>query len=239
MNHLAVIPARANSTRLPGKNTMLIAGKSTLAWTIQHLRECTYPLRIVVVSDDDKAHEIAEAEGVEAVWEPESLVKQDNLFRVVEYVLEWAGEYDRVLMAYPEPVRPPGLFDRMIEKMDETGCDVVNVLARVESHQHPLFYSQISNSGDIIPLALCQIGNSQDFTPVYSNTGAGSLIVASDVPGMAHNRAQTQLTQIRRAVIIEPGESVDLDTLLDAKWAEFLLCQNQATSSAVPSTSTT
>ncbi len=234
MDILAVIPARSNSTRLPGKNTRLIAGRPSLAWAIDHLRACSAPLRIVVATDDAAAMRIAVAEGVEVLTEPPTLAHHDNLFCVVTYCLDQLGEFDRVILGYANgPIRPPGIFDRLIAKMDETGCDIVNTLARVQPRNHPLYYFRVTKSSEAIQLALHPLGNSQDFTPVYGSTSVGSLLTADAVRQMATDRPRAMLALDARAVTIEPDEWVEIDTELDAQWAEFLLCRNRVTSSAV------
>ena len=241
MDVLAVIPARSNSTRLPGKNTRLIAGRPSLAWTIEHLRACSAPLRIVVATDDAAAMKIAVAEGVEVLEEPPTLARQDNLFRVVVYCLDQLGEFDRVILGYANgPIRPPGIFDRLIAKMDETGCDIVNTLARVQSRHHPLYCFRVTKSSETVQLSLHPLGNSQDFAPVFSSTSVGSLLTADAVRQMAANRPRAMLALDARAVTIEPDEWVEIDTELDAQWAEFLLCrQNHPTSSAAATASAT
>lgn len=56
---LGIIPARAGSKRLPGKNTRPLCGKPLIAWTIEAAIRSGKLDRIVVSSDDEKAIDVA------------------------------------------------------------------------------------------------------------------------------------------------------------------------------------
>ena len=51
---LAIIPARGNSKRLPGKNTKNLLGKPLISWTINAALKSKYIDRVVVSTDDDE-----------------------------------------------------------------------------------------------------------------------------------------------------------------------------------------
>lgn len=53
MRMVALVPARAGSKRIPGKNTRQLAGQPLIAWTIQAARESGVFDRVLVCSDDD------------------------------------------------------------------------------------------------------------------------------------------------------------------------------------------
>lgn len=63
--HIAVIPARGGSKRLPGKNLLPIAGKPLIAWTIQAAQECGIFDRIIVSTDSEEIATIAKSFGAE------------------------------------------------------------------------------------------------------------------------------------------------------------------------------
>ena len=58
MNVLAIIPARAGSKRLPGKNMLPLCGKPLVQWTIEAAEAAG--LLAIVSSDDDAAIELAD-----------------------------------------------------------------------------------------------------------------------------------------------------------------------------------
>lgn len=62
---LGIVPARAGSTRLPGKNTRNIAGKPLITWTMEAGLNAQSIDRLMLSSDDDAAIGIARLLGCE------------------------------------------------------------------------------------------------------------------------------------------------------------------------------
>ena len=77
MSCIAIIPARAGSKGLPGKNTELINGKSLVQLAIETALSIPEITRVVVTSDDISVQKIAKDLGVEVVVRPAELA-QDN-----------------------------------------------------------------------------------------------------------------------------------------------------------------
>jgi len=67
INALVIIPAKADSTRLPGKNKRVIAGKTLLEHAIQYAKNSKLASKIVVSTEDKETKEIAESHGVQVV----------------------------------------------------------------------------------------------------------------------------------------------------------------------------
>ena len=77
MSCIAIIPARAGSKGLPGKNTALIEGKSLVQLAIESALSIREITRVVVTSDDVSIQKIASDLGAEVVVRPAELA-QDN-----------------------------------------------------------------------------------------------------------------------------------------------------------------
>ena len=77
MSCIAIIPARAGSKGLPGKNTALIEGKSLVQLAIESALSIPEITRVVVTSDDVPVQKIASDLGAEVVVRPAELA-QDN-----------------------------------------------------------------------------------------------------------------------------------------------------------------
>ena len=77
MSCIAIIPARAGSKGLPGKNTALIDGKSLVQLAIETALLIPEITRVVVTSDDVPVQKIASDLGAEVVVRPAELA-QDN-----------------------------------------------------------------------------------------------------------------------------------------------------------------
>lgn len=228
MNLLAVIPCRANSSRVPGKNTMVVGGKPNLLWTIEAVEACCHEPYTVVVTDDPTAARIAEDADVDVLFERPELAADDNLWHVLDLAMQAVpGTFDGLMLAQAcNPVRPPGMFDRLVERMESTGCDGVNTLSRVPPHRHPHFLYQLC--GDrAVSLALGPVSNSQDFTPLYCSTGLGSLWTWENALAHVADRWLAARTADTRCIVVEPDEWVDIDEPIDVEWAEFLLSRNR------------
>lgn len=61
MNIVALIPARAGSKRIPGKNIKPLGGKPLIQWTIEAAQQSGVFSRIVVSSDDDAILKLADS----------------------------------------------------------------------------------------------------------------------------------------------------------------------------------
>ncbi len=75
---LALIPARANSKGVPGKNIMEIAGQPLIAYTIQQAQKSRLINRTIVSTDDEKIAEVALNYGAEVpfLWRaPRKLIQ--------------------------------------------------------------------------------------------------------------------------------------------------------------------
>jgi len=128
---LTLIPVRGLSR--------LINGKPQLLHTINAAKNSKYIDRIVVVTDSEKTGETARIHGAECPFiRPKSLSETHiNLEIVQQYALEQIEDqgYLPDLVLHLEetfPFRPPGLLDRMIDKLLEGGYDSV-VAAREEA----------------------------------------------------------------------------------------------------------
>ena len=77
MSCIAIIPARAGSKGLPGKNTALINGKSLVQLAIESALSVPEITRVIVTSDDVDVQKIANDLGVEVIVRPTELA-QDN-----------------------------------------------------------------------------------------------------------------------------------------------------------------
>lgn len=134
MKLLAVIPARANSTRVPGKNKMRFGGVPSVVRAIKAIRECSYQITIAVVSNDPEIRALAAKNGALALRESEIIAKGD-LYDVLYFAMKKVeGPWDAVLLAYPNvPVRPPGLFDRLIDTYLSGDLLSINARCRTRS----------------------------------------------------------------------------------------------------------
>ncbi len=89
--NLAVIPAKARSTRFPGKNVALLAGKPLLIHAVDVARESGLFDAVVVSTDDSTLAELARTAGAEVPFIRDSALSGDTVEvpAVVRNVVEW------------------------------------------------------------------------------------------------------------------------------------------------------
>jgi len=103
---IALIPARAGSKGLPGKNTRELAGKPLIAWPILAALESNYIDDVVVTTDGEGIAEIAKQYGAKVPWlRPENLA-DDTAKRidVIQHAIGNLSKFD--ILVYLEPTSP-------------------------------------------------------------------------------------------------------------------------------------
>ena len=230
MRTLCVILGRAGSKGLPGKNVMMIAGRPMIAWTIDHAKAAKRVDQIVVSTDGEEIAQVAGDCGVEVVMRPAELASDtatvDAAVRhAVEQIEDRRSKIEHVVILYANvPVRPAGLIDRAIEKLESTGCDSVQSVCAV-GKMHPYWQKVLTGTdGDVIePFIKNAVYRRQDLPPVYQLDGGiiavrrGSLFTVRD--GEPH----AFLGSDRRAIVTPSGGVVDIDDAKDVAAAAAML----------------
>ena len=67
INALVIIPAKSDSTRLPGKNKRIIAGKTLVEHAILYSQSSNFASRIIVTTEDKETADIATSHGVDVI----------------------------------------------------------------------------------------------------------------------------------------------------------------------------
>ena len=146
MKVLGIVPARAGSKRIPGKNTRLLASKPLVAWQIENGLAARRIDRLVVSSDAPEVLEIARGYDPELPLERPAELATDTS-PAIDYVrhalqtLEARGEgpFDVIAILQPtSPLTRPEDVDGTIDLLLETGADTAVSVVRVEHAIHPL-----------------------------------------------------------------------------------------------------
>lgn len=114
---IAIIPARAGSTRLPGKNVRPMAGRPMIAWTLDAALGARTLDRIVVSTDDPAVADVATQMGLPPPFvRPAELSGPDaSVMDAVAHALRAVGgDWDLVVLLQPtSPLRTAGDVDRV------------------------------------------------------------------------------------------------------------------------------
>lgn len=234
MKTIAVILARAGSKGLPDKCVLPLLGRPVIAYSIDHALAAQGVKAAILTTDSKRAAALGIEAGILVLRRPAELaIDTARVDAVVRHAVEWyearAGEQiDAVAILYGNvPVRAEGIVARCITHLEETCCSSVRTVAPV-TKQHPDWIHRLD--GDrMVQFRPNSIHRRQDLEPLYYHDGAvvavtrGSLFAAADSPD-----PHAFFGPDRRAVVQEPSDTVDIDTVLDLRLAEAILRHQQA-----------
>lgn len=222
MRVLGLVPARAGSKGVPGKNTRLLGGRPLLAYTADAALAAGRLDRVVLTTEDEAIAAVGEAAGLEVPFlRPSPLAADDTpMLAVVQHALDALDDaFDAVCLLQPTcPFRRPGLIDRCIDLLETSGADTVMTVLPVPAEHNPhwVYLRRTDGSlclatGDTVPIA-----RRQDLPAAYHRDGA-VYVWRSD--GIRQGRPYGEHVEV---VVDDPVDVVNIDDLADWARAEAL-----------------
>jgi len=222
---LCVIPARAGSKGLPGKNIKKLLDKPLIAYSIEHAKGSKYIDRVIVSTESKKIADISEEFGAEVPFmRPEELSSDDSsMIDVLLHAMNWLEEREGypfdilALLHVTTPLRSVEDIDNSIELLVEEGAD--NVFSVTEAHRNPYFNMvEVDKNGYV---TLVKEGNfvTRQSAPKVFDMNSSIYVWWKDVL-----KKQKSIFLKNSKIYIMPKErSLDIDTELDFKLAELIL----------------
>jgi 3-deoxy-manno-octulosonate cytidylyltransferase (CMP-KDO synthetase) len=128
---IAIIPARYESVRLPGKMLLPIAGKPLILHTVERAKQASSVDRVIVATDDDRIFDAVIDAGNEAVMtRSDHASGSDRIAEVAEALPEGAIV---VNVQGDEPLIEPETIDRAVEEMLGGNADIVTAYEQLTS----------------------------------------------------------------------------------------------------------
>ncbi len=222
---LAVILARAGSKGLPHKNALPLAGRPLLDHTIDHAKAATAVDHIVLTTDGEHLAAIAQKRGVQTIMRPNELASDtatvDAAARhAVEQIESLYGQpFDSIVILYGNvPLRPVHLIDDALRLLHQTGCDSVQSVHPVGKH-HPYWMKTVDDDGRLAHYQSNTVFRRQDLPPVHMLDGAIIAVTRASLFRVDADDPHAFLGNDRRAVITQPGDTVDIDEACDLELA--------------------
>lgn len=138
MNVLAIVPAKGDSSRIPGKNVRPLGGRPLFLWTVEAaLGSCA--TRVVVSTEAQEVAKLAREAGAEVLPRPAELARdpaeaQDVAVHVLRTLAEEGYRPDVAVMLLPtSPFRTDRHIDEAVDLHLYSGRDVVSVVSRPEA----------------------------------------------------------------------------------------------------------
>lgn len=227
---LAIIPARGGSKGLPGKNIKELEGKPLIAYTIEAALNAEVIDRVIVSTDDEKIAAISKQYGAEIPYIRGEELASDEASAIdvyIDVVKRLGKEYEKLPFMVLLPT-VPFRTSRHIEEAyklfhDEQAKTLVSV---VEADVPASWYFSINDRGGL---------HSEGYGLKNGNVLNRQVNKSSYIPNGAIYILDYDLLQKERTYyceqtipyIMDKKASIDIDTIEDFEYAEFILQRNK------------
>lgn len=219
--YLAVIPARGGSKRLPRKNVLPLAGKPLISWTIEAALASKKIDTVVVSSDDKETLDISAKFNCQLINRPAELSQDTSTsFDVIQHTIKNIDEHEYIVLLQPtSPLRRGHQIDEAIELLEEKNADAIVSVTEMEFS--PLWANTLPADLNMENFLRDKIRDqrSQDLPIYYRLNGAIYVCKTNKLLGTGNFFLKENIF----AYVMKEENSVDIDTELDFRWAEFLL----------------
>ncbi len=225
---VAMVPARSGSEGLPDKNIKPLGGKPLIAHSIEPAVGCADIVKTYINSDSQAYLDIGEEYGaVPFKRDSEFSTNTSTMQQVVENFIETlqrSGEiYDAVLVLYPTyPFRTVANLSDIIKfYYNHPKCS--SIIGLKSPDVHPYLCANLENDESVstyIDFDVNAYYRRQDYPECYQFT-AWSMVAAFDK--IHRLNAQMLDCETKGYVISDHINVVDIDTLHDFNYAEFLI----------------
>ena len=153
MRILGIIPARAGSKGIPGKNLKLLGGRPLLDYTIEAATEATLLTDVLFSSDSEEMIGFARSKSILCPFVRPSHLASDEAksIDVVKHAIHFMGKenYDAVcLLQVTSPFRQKGELDAAISMFEKTNADSLISMKKVPDHFNPHWTFEQRNEED-------------------------------------------------------------------------------------------
>jgi CMP-N,N'-diacetyllegionaminic acid synthase len=224
MGIIAVVPARAGSKGIPGKNIKPLCGKPLLAYTADVIRSAGIFDRALLTTDAEDIAKVGRAFGLEAPFlRPEELARDDTpMLPVVEHAVAWlerdGAEIDIVVLLQPtQPLRTATDVARAVALLKDSRCDSVASVVALPLPLCPDYVMRIDEEGRLVNFLPegARVTRRQDVRPAYVRDGTVYAMRAATI-----RNHRSLYGPVCLPLIIDQERSVNLDTERDWKEAE-------------------
>jgi len=231
INCVAFIFARGGSKGVPRKNIRKLGGLPLIAHSIRIAQQCPSIGRIVVSTDNDEIACVAREYGTEVPFiRPAELAGDrssefDAWKHAIQMFQRVAQEKIDIFVSLPptSPLRSVADVENCIREYAETEADmVITVKEAARSPYFNMVRSDAEGFSHLVNLAsdgtryFCR----QDVPRVYDMT----TVAYVSSPDFILN-ADSIFSGRVRSVLVPDERAIDIDTMLDFKFAEFLITQ--------------
>ncbi len=225
---IALVPARGGSKGLPRKNIKLLCGKPLIAYTIETALNSKNIEEVIISTDDNEIEKTAIKYGAVCPFKrpkhlagDKSLAIDTYLYTIERLNSEYKYSIKEFCVLLPtSPLRNSNDIDNAIKLFKSKNADSVISFTNAP---HPLsWYKFVDQDNKISPVFNEEIKNRQDEKEAFYPNGA---IYVFNYEFLRKKRYYFSSNSY--AYIIPMNRSVDIDTIDDFKYAEYLMKQRK------------
>jgi N-acylneuraminate cytidylyltransferase len=233
MKAVAFVFARGGSKGFPGKNIYNFGGKPLIAWSIECAQSVTSIQNVIVSTDSEEIASISRSYGASVPFmRPSELASDESpewlsWRHALSYLRDSDFGMPEVMISLPAtaPLRSVLDVENCLKEYLKKRSDVVVTVT--DSHRNPYFNMVRENGDGSVELVIqnSQISRRQDAPIVYDLTTV--CYVANSEFVLSHN----SIFEGRVGAVKVPRErSIDIDSIEDLKYAEFLINERNSIS---------
>lgn len=156
MRILGLIPARAGSKGIPGKNIKVLGHQPIIAYSIKDGLASINLSKVIVSTDGEEIAEIARKYGAQVPFIRPNELAQDHTpsLDVVLHALDFfklrGEDFEAVCLLQPtSPFRPKGFIDACIQKFVDTNADSLISVLEVPHEYNPHWTFKMDGEGSL------------------------------------------------------------------------------------------
>ena len=220
MKILAVIPARAGSTRLKDKNTFPLLGKPLIRWITESVVESNCFQDILISTDGDHIYDAVSDLPVQRHHRPErhATTRATVLDAMIDIMESTEKKYDAFAYFLPTcPFISLSDIQKGVDKLSNRQCDSVVSMTEIPE---TIQLSCLMSEDNVLPVfdnLECGMTNSKFIKKYYKPSGAFYM-------GLWNYLLENKnfFARKTKGVMIPPERSVDINTIEDIQYAETL-----------------
>lgn len=225
MKIVGMIPARAGSKRVPGKNMKLLCGKPLVAYTIDAALNSECIDEVYVNTENSDILKVAEEFGARTFRRSLRLATDEVSMKfVVQEFARWIKTWRKnfaIVVLYPTyPFRTSEDIDKIVrEYLGNTENPLIG-LKKPKTHPYMCYKRENNEIKQAIPFDINRFYRGQDYPEMFELTHF-ACVVPDYMHGKVNNQLMSNVNQ--RFIDVSAANTLDIDTMDDWNYAEYLL----------------
>lgn len=220
---IAIVPARGGSKGLPGKNVKKLNGKPLILYTIEAALRSSSITEVIVSTDDKEIYNTAVIGGAKETFLRPAELATDDALAIDNYIYtidrlknEFKMDCESFVVLQPtSPLRTADDIDNAVNLYRNSNA--ASVISYTEEAHPVTWHKYVNEDGSLESIFQDKLENRQKYRPTYYPNGA--------VYVFSRNLIMTRkyFDESTKAYLMPRDRSVDIDTIDDFLYAQFLM----------------